>query len=114
MRIRTCKKKWKSTSLRYPWVLTTSLPTGKVLFMNTLLDHLNSIPEPQRYGFAVACGTSVGYLRKACSKGQKLGAALCVSIERETDGQITRKDLRPDDWHMIWPELAEPSITEPA
>lgn len=30
---------------------------------------------------------------------------ICVVIEQETGGAITRKDLRPDDWHLIWPEL---------
>jgi DNA-binding transcriptional regulator YdaS (Cro superfamily) len=29
----------------------------------------------------------------------------CVEIERATDGQVSRKDLRPDDWIRIWPEL---------
>ena len=29
----------------------------------------------------------------------------CVAIERATDGAVTRRDLRPDDWHLIWPEL---------
>lgn len=29
----------------------------------------------------------------------------CVEIERATDGEVSRKDLRPDDWHKIWPEL---------
>ena len=29
----------------------------------------------------------------------------CVSIERATGGAVTRQDLRPDDWHLIWPEL---------
>lgn len=27
-------------------------------------------------------------------------------IEQATGGKVTRKDLRPDDWHLIWPELA--------
>ena len=30
----------------------------------------------------------------------------CVAIERATGGLVTRKDLRPDDWADIWPELA--------
>ncbi|GAA4419874.1 transcriptional regulator [Acidovorax lacteus] len=30
----------------------------------------------------------------------------CIAIERATDGAVTRRDLRPDDWHLIWPELA--------
>jgi DNA-binding transcriptional regulator YdaS (Cro superfamily) len=29
----------------------------------------------------------------------------CVAIEQATNGKVTRKDLRPDDWHLIWPEL---------
>jgi DNA-binding transcriptional regulator YdaS (Cro superfamily) len=29
----------------------------------------------------------------------------CVSIEQATHGAVTRKDLRPNDWHLIWPEL---------
>jgi DNA-binding transcriptional regulator YdaS (Cro superfamily) len=31
-----------------------------------------------------------------------------ASIERLTDGAVTRKDLWPDSWHRIWPELATP------
>ena len=29
-----------------------------------------------------------------------------VAIEQATGGAVTRRDLRPDDWHLIWPELA--------
>lgn len=29
----------------------------------------------------------------------------CTAIERATAGQVTRRDLRPHDWHLIWPEL---------
>ena len=31
----------------------------------------------------------------------------CVPIEQATSGLVTRKDLRPKDWHKIWPELAQ-------
>jgi DNA-binding transcriptional regulator YdaS (Cro superfamily) len=31
----------------------------------------------------------------------------CVKIEKLTNGLVTRKDLRPNDWQDIWPELAE-------
>lgn len=30
----------------------------------------------------------------------------CIAIERVTGGAVTRRDLRPDDWMLIWPELA--------
>lgn len=29
----------------------------------------------------------------------------CCSIEEFTFGEVRRWDLRPDDWHRIWPEL---------
>ncbi|MCL2310786.1 MAG: Cro/CI family transcriptional regulator [Proteobacteria bacterium] len=31
----------------------------------------------------------------------------CVAIERVTEGVVTRRELRSDDWRLIWPELAE-------
>lgn len=31
----------------------------------------------------------------------------CADIERATSGAVTRRDLRPNDWHRIWPELAD-------
>lgn len=31
---------------------------------------------------------------------------MAVHIEkRVTKGKVTRRDLRPDDWHQIWPEM---------
>ena len=38
------------------------------------------------------------------------GPAYCVAIEKATAGAVTRHELRPNDWHLIWPEL----ITAPA
>ena len=37
--------------------------------------------------------------RRSCSP------VLALKIEQATNGEVTRKDLRPDDWHLIWPEL---------
>lgn len=31
--------------------------------------------------------------------------AECVRIERATDNELRRWDLRPNDWHLNWPEL---------
>ena len=32
---------------------------------------------------------------------------LSAGIERATEGAVTRQQLRPDDWPLIWPELAD-------
>lgn len=51
---------------------------------------------------AAACGTSLGYLRKACSTGQRIGEKICIAIERESDGAVRCEDLRPDvDWAYL-------------
>lgn len=33
------------------------------------------------------------------------GPMYCVAIERVTNGAVSRRDLRPDDWQQHWPEL---------
>lgn len=75
--------------------------------MDELRIYLNSLPIDKQAAFALACNTSVRYLRKACSKGQELGPALSSAIERESGGVVTRKHLHPNDYQLKWPELAE-------
>ena len=38
------------------------------------------------------------------NKRRPVPVQYCVAIERATGGKVTRRDLRPDDWHLIWPE----------
>ncbi len=38
----------------------------------------------------------------------------CAAIEQATAGKVTRRDLRPDDWQRIWPELATPDSAKAA
>ena len=39
------------------------------------------------------------------TKSRPVPVDKAVAIEQATKGAVTRKDLRPDDWHLIWPEL---------
>jgi DNA-binding transcriptional regulator YdaS (Cro superfamily) len=39
------------------------------------------------------------------AKRQPVPIIRCVQIEEVTGGMVTRKQLRPNDWHLIWPEL---------
>ena len=73
--------------------------------METLREYLNALSLDKQRDFSKKCGTSLEYLRKAISKKQKLGAALSVSIEKNSDGSVSRKNLHPHDWEKIWPEL---------
>lgn len=85
--------------------------------MDTLLKYLNALPKAAQIAFGLACGTTVGYMRKAASAGQLLKPEVCVLVEAQSRGAVTRIDLHPDDWAAIWPELATPitrRATDPA
>ena len=72
-----------------------------------LRTYLNSLPRDSQTAFAARVKTSVGYLRKAISVGSALGPELAVAIEQESHRAVTRKELLPDTWHLIWPELID-------
>lgn len=82
------------------WLLHTNA-------MQQLLVYLNKKTTRDQNIFAADCGTTIGYLRKACSIGSKFKPELCVVIEKVSRSSVTRRDLRPSDWHLIWPELAQ-------
>lgn len=56
---------------------------------------------------AADIGVSLSYLSQMSSDLRAINPARCVEIERATSGAVTRKDLRPDDWAAIWPELVQ-------
>lgn len=80
--------------------------------MDKLLIYLNALSSDDQTAFAARCDTTVGYLRKACSKGQRLGEGLCIKIERESGGEVRCEAIRPDvDWAYLRNSLhAEPSL----
>lgn len=70
--------------------------------MNKLRMYLSGLSPEERDAFATRCGTTMGYLRKAISVGQRLGETLCMHVERETHGEITCEALRPDvPWSVL-------------
>lgn len=57
--------------------------------------------------FGALIGVSQGMVWQWITGATPVSEKYCVVIEQKTDGQVTRKDLRPDDWHLIWPELVQ-------
>jgi DNA-binding transcriptional regulator YdaS (Cro superfamily) len=57
--------------------------------------------------FAERVGVTRFYLSQLAQRqnGRQPAPALCVLIERESNFDVRRWDLRPGDWHLIWPEL---------
>lgn len=44
---------------------------------------------------------------------RKPSAQYCPAIVAATDGAVTLRELRPDDWHLIWPELGNIEPNQP-
>jgi DNA-binding transcriptional regulator YdaS (Cro superfamily) len=74
-----------------------------------LKSHLASLQVQERDELAAASGTTRGHLQNIVYGLRACSPELASMLERATGGVVTRRDLRPDDWHLIWPELAEPS-----
>ena len=53
---------------------------------------------------------AVGVSHQAISNWKTRGVPIehCLAIERATKGAVTRKELRPKDYWLIWPDLKAP------
>lgn len=81
-----------------------SLATEAAPDLDALRRFIKGLPDAAaRENFALACGTTINYLRKVLSRRHFVpDAALCIAIERESGGAVRCEDLRPDvDWHFL-------------
>jgi DNA-binding transcriptional regulator YdaS (Cro superfamily) len=83
-----------------------------------LKDFLNALPRGQKSVFAAKVGIDSVYLSQIASEDQgerkfRPSAALAVRIEKASNGEVSRQNMRPEDWQEIWPELAQ-AIATPA
>ena len=84
-----------------------------------LRDYLDKLPRGGASGLALGLGISTVYLSQLAARQDQREPSpeLCVRFEDATAGAVTRRDLRPDDWHRIWPELVNkdhPAPSKPA
>ena len=56
---------------------------------------------------ARSIGAAPSFVNQWVNKNRPIPPAFCVAIERATGGQVTRIELRPNDWQAIWPELSQ-------
>ena len=60
-------------------------------------------------GTALVMAKNIGicrsHLSQIANEKYTASARVCIAIENATGGVVTRKDLRPLDWKLIWPEL---------
>lgn len=72
-----------------------------------LRSYTSALPSGGVKHFARRLGIGHVYLSMLSGRqdGRQPSPILCVAIERESGQQVRRWDLRPSDWHLIWPEL---------
>lgn len=70
-----------------------------------LRDYISQLDEAGRQALALACQTTLPHLRNVMYGYRPCAPSLAVDIERASNGQVTRPELRPADWQRIWPEL---------
>lgn len=85
------------------------LPSGKIPVMGMknqpLLNWIRESDEVEAARLCEEAGTSLGYLRQVAYGNKKPSAEKAAAFERVTG--ISRRVFRPDDWHLIWPELKD-------
>ena len=66
---------------------------------------------------ASASGIAGAFLSQIAGGLRGVPAERAADLERACDFAVRRWDLRPDDWHRIWPELigadGAPAVPEP-
>jgi DNA-binding transcriptional regulator YdaS (Cro superfamily) len=81
------------------------------------LNEYLSLPDaPSASDFARQLSVNPDQIRQWRHKydGRQPSPESCVQIEQKTKGLVRRQDLRPDDWHRIWPELVKAKPRKPA
>lgn len=48
-----------------------------------------------------------------CTGQKSIAAIHCKAIENFTGGAVTCQEMRPNDWHKYWPELAQSPANQP-
>lgn len=64
--------------------------------METLRAYLSTLRTDEQAAYARRAGTTIGYLRKALSRGHRFDGALARRLDEESRGAVSRHDLRPD------------------
>lgn len=69
--------------------------------------YLKRFTPEERADFALRVGATIGHLNNAAYGSRRPSAALARQIAIATAREVAEWDLRPDDWHLIWPELEQ-------
>lgn len=70
-----------------------------------LKTHFASLERGKAAQIAKEMEVSPSYLSQMVAGTAPISPARAVLFEQLLGGAVTRKDIYPNDWHLIWPEL---------
>jgi len=70
-----------------------------------LKEYLSSADQSATH-FAEQIGTSPAFLYQVSTGRRSCPVQWVKTIKGLTNGAVSEIDLRPDDWHLIWPDLS--------
>ena len=87
-------------------------PVGNIIGTMKLKPWLDA-ESGRAVGLAAALKVYPSFVSKMANGNKPVPFERCMPIELHTHGEVSRRDLRPDDFQIHWPELAE-AQAEPA
>lgn len=97
----------------FPVDVDETYPVDTMTFMESLKKWL-SAERGRGVRLAACLRVPPSFVTKMASGEKSVPLEHAARIEVFTDGAVTRKAIRPDDWARIWPELAESEQNPPA
>ncbi len=82
-----------------------------IRFMNKLKDWLDE-KNGRRAELARMLSVPQSFVSKLASGERPIPIHHMAAIEVMTQGAVTRRDMRPEDFAHIWPELADTTATD--
>lgn len=70
-----------------------------------LKQYIKNLPHGEAAPLAKLVGVSASYLSQMASGDANISPERAVKIESATGGAVTRQEMFPDRWQLLWPEL---------
>lgn len=82
------------------------LTNYQIVNIMTLSDFFKTQGIGSQIKMSEALGIAAPHLSLYATGKRQVPVIVCVDIERYTGGKVSRRDLRPNDFQKIWPELS--------
>lgn len=76
-------------------------------YRKSILYWMRKLSSEEHFLFWRLSGTQLNSVRVSLSGHRQLSPIICSVIEKMSGGEFTRQEMRPADYHIIWPELVK-------